>query len=116
MAQRRSKGDGGLYRQTIHSKGEEYNYWIAEWRDKQGRKRRASGYTPEQALERKNKRIHAEETTTLRKPAHAQVGTHKITTVTGYGDMALQQCGYETSAENTAGIFEKIRLPYGKRE
>lgn len=118
MAQRRRKGDGGLYRQTIHSNGEEYNYWIAEWRDKQGRKRRASGYTPEQALERKNKRIHAEETTPLRKPAHAQVGTaHNPTVAQAMDTWLLNNDGIgETSRGKYRRNLERYVIPYiGKR-
>lgn len=55
---RRRKGDGGLYQATVHAHGGEYRYWMADWLDEDGKRHRASGATPEEALARKNLRIH----------------------------------------------------------
>ena len=56
--QRRKKGDGGLYQATVHAHGGEYRYWMADWVDEDGKRHRTSGATPEEALARKNWRIH----------------------------------------------------------
>ena len=56
--QRRKKGDGGLYQATVHAHGGEYRYWMADWVDEDGKRHRTSGATPEEALARKNQRIH----------------------------------------------------------
>lgn len=55
---RRRKGDGGLYQATVHAHGGEYRYWMADWVDEDGKRHRTSGATPEEALARKNLRIH----------------------------------------------------------
>lgn len=54
---RRNRGDGGLYKETISSKGHSYTYWIADWKDQDGKRHRASGATPEDALARKNLKL-----------------------------------------------------------
>ena len=70
---RRRKGDGGLYQATVHAHGGEYRYWMADWLDEDGKRHRASGATPEEALARKNQRIHtarpAARKTRTRRPA-----------------------------------------------
>lgn len=72
--QRRKKGDGGLYPTTIRAHGDTYRYFVADWKDKNGKRHRAMGATPEQALARKNAKIQAmanpvpRSTARLRKP------------------------------------------------
>lgn len=56
---RRRKGDGGLYRTVVHAHGEEYFYYVADWKDAEGKRHRATGATPEQALARKNTKTQA---------------------------------------------------------
>lgn len=56
---RRRKGDGGLYRTVVHAHGEEYFYYVADWKDAEGKRHRATGATPEQALARKNTKVQA---------------------------------------------------------
>ena len=68
MGQRRHKGDGGLYTTIVHAHGDEYTYWVADWKDRNGKRHRASGSTPDEALARKNKKIQVLAKETKAKP------------------------------------------------